>query len=112
MAVTIDPTPDTDTPPSPAPQAAEPTRNWLERYQQHLWIGGVSLLLIAAFSVPIILAPKPAAAPPVASNQPTASIAPATASITASEFRVNPTSIQLARMHKVTLTLQTHGVLE
>ena len=98
MAVTVNPAPDTEThdssvapgstrpssanssasaaPPRIEPIArstrlAPPTRSALERYQQHLWIGGVSLLLIAAFSVPIVLAPKPAAVTPIASNQPT-----------------------------------------
>jgi nitrite reductase (NO-forming) len=112
MAVTVEQPQRTDTPPNPAPQAAEPTRSWLDRYQQHLWIGGVSLLLIAAFSVPIIGAPKPAAGPPLASNQPTVSIAPASVSITASEFKFSPTSIQVAVGQKVTLTLQNSGAVE
>ena len=112
MAVIIDPTPDTDTRPSSAPQAAEPTRSWLERYQQHLWIGGVSVLLIAAFSVPIILAPQPATVPPVASNRPTVAIAPASVSITASEFKFSPNSIKAEVGQKVTLTLQNSGVVE
>ena len=52
-----------DRPPTAAPQDPTPESprtehpNWLKRYQQHLWIGGVSLLLIGAFSVPIALAP-------------------------------------------------------
>jgi nitrite reductase (NO-forming) len=75
-------------------------------------MGGLSLLLIAVVSVPIIVAPQREAVPPVASNQPTVSIAPASVSITASEFKFNPTSIQVAVGQKVTLTLQNSGVVE
>src|SRR5207244_11316099 len=50
--------------------------------------------------------------PPVASNQPTDSIAHASVSITASDFKFNPASIQVAVGQKVTLTLQNSGVVE
>jgi nitrite reductase (NO-forming) len=112
MAIIVDHAPGTETPPDPSPQFTEPTRSWLERYQQHLWIGGVSLLLIAAFSVPILLAPKSAAVPSVASNQPTVAIAPASVSITAAEFKFSPNSIEAQVGQKVTLTLQNSGVVE
>src|SRR5438067_5597070 len=131
MAVTVNPVPDTEThdssvapgstqpssanssasaaPPRIEPIArstrlAPPTRSALERYQQHLWIGGVSLLLIAAFSVPIVFAPKPATVIP--------SSVPVSVSIAASEFKFSPNSIQVAVGQKVTLTLQNNGVVE
>jgi nitrite reductase (NO-forming) len=115
MAVTVEQPQRTDAPPSPSPQAAEPTRSWLERYQQHLWMGGLSLLLVAAFSVPIVVAPKPSATTPGSSNQPTlaaASSLPTNISITASEFKFSPTNIQVPVGQKVTLTLQNTGVVE
>jgi nitrite reductase (NO-forming) len=142
MAITVDPPRGTDTrdnsvasgPTQPsrdtssasrAPRAVEliaistrpapPARSWLERYQQHLWIGGVSLLLIAAFSVPIVLAPKPATVTPIASSQPTvagASSVPASVSINASEFKFSPNSVDLPVGRKVTVTLQNSGVVE
>jgi len=112
MAIIVDHPPETEAPPNHSPQTVEPTRSWLERYQQHLWIGGVSLLVIAAFSVPIVLAPELSAVRPVASNQPTASIAPASVSITASEFKFSPNNIQAQVGQKVTLTLQNSGSVE
>ena len=132
MAITVNPAPGTDThdnsvapgstqpsnhnssasaAPPPVQPIAPPARSWLERYQQHLWIGGVSLLLIAAFSVPIVLAPRPPAVIP-SSVPVSVSIAPASVSITASEFKFNPSSIQVAVGQKVTLTLQNSGQVE
>src|SRR5438093_1259093 len=92
-----------------------PARKWRDRYQQHLWIGGVTLLLIATFSVPIVVAPKPAAVTPDASSQPTVSSAssvPASVSLTASEFKFTPSTIQVSVGQEVTLTLQNTGVVE
>src|SRR6266568_5761772 len=107
MLVTQEPN-TSQTPPPPA-------RNWWDRYQQHLWIGGVTLLLIATFSVPIVMAPKPVAVTPGASSQPTlsgASSVPTSVSITASEFKFTPSTIQVSVGQKVTLTLQNTGVVE
>src|SRR5438552_10282576 len=109
MLVTQEPNTSQSPPPPP------PARNWRGRYQQHLWIGGVTLLLIATFSVPIVVAPKPAAVTPGASSQPTvngASSAPTSVSITASEFKFTPSTIQVLVGQKVTLTLQNTGVVE
>jgi nitrite reductase (NO-forming) len=95
-----------DRPPSAhQDQSAPRPRNWLDRYRLHLWIGGLSVLVIAAFGAPILLAPAPPK--PAAVSAPPASVA-----ISASEFRFSPNSLQVAVGQRVTLTLQNTGVVE
>jgi nitrite reductase (NO-forming) len=93
-------------------------RSWLDRYQQHIWIGGLSVVLIAAFSIPTVLmpgTPRPTVSAGAA-NQPLAAAAPSSlatsVAVTAAEFSFSPRSIQVPAGRKVTLTLQNAGVIE
>src|SRR5438552_4355742 len=95
-----------DRPPSAhQDQSAPRPRNWLDRYRLHLWIGGLSVIVIAAFGAPILLAPAPPKPAPVTAP-------PANVAISASEFRFSPNSLQVAVGQRVTLTLQNTGVVE
>jgi nitrite reductase (NO-forming) len=85
-------------------QGAPPPQGSRNRYQLHLWIGGLSLILITAFAIPMLSAP--------ATPKPGPGSAPATMSITASEFKFNPSSMQVVVGQRVTLTLQNTGVVE
>jgi nitrite reductase (NO-forming) len=97
-------------PPTSDPeQGARPPRRLLDRYQLHLWIGGLSLIVIAAFAAPALLSP---AAPNVASSGTVAAPQPINIPISASEFKFSPTTIQAAVGQKVTLTLDNTGVVE
>jgi nitrite reductase (NO-forming) len=104
MAIILDRPPTTD-----PEQGARPPRRLLDRYQLHLWTGGLSLIVIAAFAAPALLWP---AAPNEASSTNVAAAQPINISISASEFKFSPTAIQAAVGQKVTLTLDNTGVVE
>src|SRR6266568_1525836 len=90
-------------------RAPQPARSWLDRYQQHLWVGGVSLLVVGAVLAPTVLAP--AAPKPAAINSVSASLA-TSVSITASEFKFSPNSFQVPVGQKISLTLNNSGSVE
>jgi nitrite reductase (NO-forming) len=108
-----------DRPPSSTPELiaieAMPPRaprpSFIERYQQHLWIGAVSVAIIAVVLSPFAMGylgrqpviEKPAALP---SNIST------TVSLTASEFKFSPTSIQVPVGQKVSISLDNKGAVE
>ena len=87
----------------------KPARSWLDRYQQHLWIGGLSLLVVGAVLAPIVLAPtapKPAAVSSVSTSLATS------VSITGSEFKFSPNIIQVPVGQKISLRLNNSGSVE
>ena len=120
-----------DRPPSPPhrsqrnPYAADRTpltsprrrQNWLQRYQSHLLIGGLSVLVTAIALSPLILgsmsrsgtlaAPAPGRATNTAPTSLTSNVA-----VTASEFTFTPTSAQVPVGQRVTFTLTNTGVVE
>src|SRR5438067_715433 len=71
-----------------AEQASKTRRGFLERYQQHLWLAGLSILVIAVALSPFAmgyLSRQPAASKPVAATA--ISTLPTSVTITASEFK-------------------------
>jgi nitrite reductase (NO-forming) len=104
MAIILDRPPTTD-----LEQGARPPRRLLDRYQLHLWTGGLSLIVIAAFAAPALLWP---AAPNAVSSGAVAAPQPINISISASEFKFSPMTMQAAVGQKVTLTLDNTGVVE
>ena len=102
----------------PPPEPRGPRRNAWRRYQQHAWIAGIAVLAIAAAALPMLLQPQgspgPAQTPAPARS---AAVAPAanlttSVSITASEFKFSPNSIQVPVGQKVTFTLNNTGAVE
>jgi nitrite reductase (NO-forming) len=105
----------------PALRSGPPTGSgggW-RRYERHLWVGGIALLVIAALTVPITVVPR--AQPRPAPTTEATSAAPIAAAstelstsvtISASEFKFSPTSIQVPIGQKVTFSLQNTGVVE
>jgi nitrite reductase (NO-forming) len=117
MAIAQPPTLSTSTPPQPptaSPPPPDPPRDprglW-QRYQQHIWIGGIAVLAIAAAALPIMLAPRAPSAPAQAVAAAPVNLA-TSVSITASEFKFSPGSIQVPVGQKVTITLNNTGVVE
>jgi nitrite reductase (NO-forming) len=95
----------------------QPNRSWLDRYQQHVWIGGVSLIVIGAFVAPLIWGSSVQNRAPISASEPQSTIAapaslPTSVSITATEFTFSPNSLQVPAGQKVTFTLQNNGVVE
>ncbi len=93
--------------------APQPPRRWLDRYQRRLWIGGVSLIVIAALVAPVMWG---ACGAPNLTARPATVAAPASMPtsvfITATEFEFSPNSIQVQAGQKVSLTLQNTGGVE
>jgi nitrite reductase (NO-forming) len=118
MAITLDRPPTTDgNGPSTRPPSRRPRRGWLERYRAHLWTAGLTALVIAVAASPFVLGglsrqtkavDQPAATTPavVPTNLST------NVTLSASEFKFSPTSIQVPVGQKVTLTLKNTGVME
>jgi nitrite reductase (NO-forming) len=131
MTTTIDRPPPIDRPPttrrptsapppsaSPRPPAPKrPRRTLWQRYQHHVWIGGIAVLAIAFAALAMLLTPQ-GSPTPVLSRQPSqpAAVAPATlstnVSITASEFKFSPSSIQVPLGQKITFSLNNTGAVE
>ncbi len=93
-------------------------RSFIARYQQHLWLGALSILIIAVALSPFAMGymgRQQAADTKLAAAQVGAAV-PANLStsvaITASEFKFSPTSIQVPLGQKVTFTLDNKGVVE
>ncbi len=104
--------------PAPTTAARRSKGTWLQRYQQHLWIGGLSVLVIAVASSPLVIGglsrQSKTADQPVAAQ--TVAVAPTNLStnvtLSASEFKFSPTSIQVPVGQKVSLTLNNTGAIE
>jgi nitrite reductase (NO-forming) len=116
----LDPAPASNEPPAPPSRPLTGRGGGWRRYQRHLWIGAISLLVIAAVSVPISVVPRaqPETEPttePATSSLPIAA-APTDLStsvtVTASEFKFGPTSVQVPVGQKITFTLKNTGVVE
>jgi len=122
MVITLPRPPITDTDPASEPSTAParplPVRGGtFGRYQQHLWLAGLSLLMIAVASSPFVIGSM---------SRQTASSTPPTAqsaagiganlstnvAITASEFKFSPTSVQVPAGQKVTFALNNTGTVE
>jgi nitrite reductase (NO-forming) len=108
MSVTL------DRPPSPRPPAIAPRpprkQRWLERYQSHLLIGGLSVMVTAIGMSPLVLGSMSRSSvtlAPVAPTNPSSQVA-----ITATEFKFNPNNIQVPVGGKVAFTLDNNGVVE
>src|ERR1051326_2881595 len=102
MSLTLDPPPDQR--PSP------PHKSWIARYQQHLWMGAISLLAIAIAVTPIAFTGL--SRPNVSTVAPPATSLPTNITITASEFKFSPSSIQVPAGQKITFTLDNTGVVQ
>lgn len=122
--------PTLDRPPDPRPISEEHVRaefdttysrkkSWLARYQQHLWIGAISVFAIIIAASPLVLGTlsrqtlataTPRAPMPVAAAV-TRDLS-TNVTVTASEFKFSPTSIQVPLGQKVTFTLNNTGVVE
>ncbi len=77
------------------PNANKPRRSFIERYQQHLWIAGLSILIIAVALSPLAmgyLGRQPVAAPVSVVATAPSNLSTAV-TITASEFKFSPSSI-------------------
>ena len=95
-----------------APPARQP---WIMRYQQHLLVALISVLATAIALSPLILGAlsRPSTAP----RAPTAAVAPApnlstNVTITATEFKFSPMSIEVPVGQKVTFTLNNTGQVD
>jgi nitrite reductase (NO-forming) len=90
--------------------------SFIDRYQQHLWLAGLSILIIAVALSPFAMGylgrqgfegkPAAQAAAPVPSSL------SANVTITSSEFKFSPSHIQVPLAQKVTFTLDNKGVVE
>jgi nitrite reductase (NO-forming) len=116
----------------PAPQAAPPAgrqpllepssrlRHGLwHRYQSHVLLGGLSLVVIAVALSPVLLGYQSRSTANQSSTQSSAAGAassaatlPTTIALTASEFKFSPTSIQVPVGQKITFSLNNTGVVE
>ena len=95
-----------------APRKKVARRGFVERYQQHLWFGGIAILAIAIALVPLIVdyarqqpQPRTSVAAPAANLS-------TNVTITASEFKFSPTSIQVPMGQRVAFTLDNKGVID
>ena len=128
MATTLDRPP---SPPRPArldrhsdfPTASLPpapprrTKNWIERYQSHVLIAGLSVVVTAIALSPLILGSMSrstvsTAAAPAQATAATPINLTTSVSITASEFKFSPTSVNVPVGQKVAFTLNNTGVVE
>jgi nitrite reductase (NO-forming) len=122
MPITLEPPPsyyqapqrEAELPEPPRTPPPSPGRPAARRYSQHLWIGGLSLLVIAAALIPIIIASRGQSNSQAQGPRPaqTTAAAPASVTITASEFKFSPTHLQASVGQKVTVTLNNTGVVE
>jgi nitrite reductase (NO-forming) len=116
----LDPAPAAGEPPPPPSEPRTGRGGGWRRYERHLWIGGISLLVIAAISIPISVMPRsqPQPAPTSEPARSTQAIAAAptdlstSVTISATEFKFGPTSVQVPVGQKVTFTLRNTGVVE
>jgi nitrite reductase (NO-forming) len=106
-----------DTDSKPPVSSISRGRNWLERYQSHLLIAGLSIVVTAIALSPLILGSMSRSAV-VTARAPAQSTSSAptklstNVTITTSEFKFSPTSIQVPVAQKVSFTLNNSGVVE
>jgi nitrite reductase (NO-forming) len=105
--VPIEATPAPRTPPPEPPRRPPTSRSFFDRYQQHLWIGAVSLVVILVAVTPLVADLLSRRAGTTASSS-----AVQLVTITASEFKFVPSSVPVAAGQKVTFTLDNKGVVE
>ncbi len=106
--------------PSESAVKAEPAkqtrRSFFERYEQHLWLGGLSVLIIAIALSPMAMGYLGRQGPESKPGVPVAATGPSNVStnvaIAASEFKFTPSTIQVPAGQKVTFTLDNRGVVE
>jgi nitrite reductase (NO-forming) len=88
----------------------------MARYQEHLWVGGISLLVIAIAASPMALAglqrSSAASAPPPRSAATVPANLSTNVTVSATEFKFSPSTIQVPVGQKVTLTLNNTGVVQ
>ena len=89
-------------------------RTLIERYQQHLWTGALSILVIAVALSPLVMGYLGRQS---ADNRLVATTAPASdlstsVTVTASEFKFSPSSIQVPAGQKISFTLDNKGAVE
>jgi nitrite reductase (NO-forming) len=115
MSTTLDRPPVPSRPPrqDPPASAARQPQPWFERYQLHFLVGGVSLLVIAIAFSPMILGAmsRSSVAPPKVVAPPPTNLS-TNVTITATEFKFSPTSLQVPLGQKVTFTLNNTGQVE
>jgi len=114
MTTTVDrppvqPQPQSRPEPEPPYQAQPARRGWFARYQQHVWVAAIAILAIAATTLPMLLVPGGTQTP---SGRAPAPALPTSVTVTASEFKFTPTSIQVPLGQKVSITLDNKGVVE
>src|SRR5919202_2247250 len=92
-------------------------RSLIERYQQHLWMGLLSVVVIAVALSPFAMGYL--GRPSVDSSAGTSQLVPAAPSnlstsvtITTSEFKFSPTNVQVPVGQKISFTLDNKGVVE
>src|SRR5215471_907015 len=98
----------------PVPPRRHP-RSFVQRYKEHLWVGGVSLVIIAVAVSPLLIAyhgSQGPAEPPISTPAASAPSLSTTLSITASEFKFSPTAFQVPVGQKIQLTLTNTGQVE
>jgi len=105
--VEIQTTPAPSTPPPEPPWRRPTSRSFFDRYQQHLWIGAVSLAVILVAVTPLVADVLSRRA-----GTPASSSAVQLVTITASEFKFVPSNVPVAAGQKVTFTLDNKGVVE
>ena len=92
----------TERPPTAAPQDPTPESprthtqrsSWLKRYQQHLWIGGVSLAVIVAFIVPNALGPVAPTGTQTVGSAPTMTAMPGMAAAASPDIKPLPADLK------------------
>jgi nitrite reductase (NO-forming) len=114
-----------DSPPSTTPDlidietvpSRKPRLSFIERYQQHLWIGAISVAIIAVVLSPFAMGYL--GRQPVIDARATSQNAAAvpsnlstSVSMTASEFKFSPTSVQVPVGQKVSFSLDNKGAVE
>src|SRR5437762_14368340 len=125
MAAILDRPPTPPRPPRQNPHTIDPTppgparrrRNWLQRYQSHLLVAGVSVVVTAIALSPLVLGSMTRNSGSMAQTSARAtSGAPANLSsnvaITASEFKFTPTSAQVPVGQTVSFTITNSDVVE
>jgi nitrite reductase (NO-forming) len=127
MSVTLDRPPSPPRPPrrnrrselytDSQPLVAAPPKKWFERYQSHLLIGGLSVIVTAIALSPLVLGSMSRSnVNPVSAPAQTVAATPSNlttnVAVTASEFKFSPSSIQVPLGQKVTFTLNNTGVVE
>ena len=86
------------------------SRSFIQRYRPHLWVGAVSLVIIAVAATPLLMGYP--SRPPVAPAAATPPQLSTNISITTSEFKFSPTTLHVPVGQNIQLTLDNTGVVE